>query len=270
MSEWLLEVQGLRVRYRQAGQDAPALDGVDLTVAPGETVAVVGESGSGKSTLALAVTRLLPAHRVRVEAQRLRFEGRDVLSLPEPQLRALRGGKIAYVFQEPATSLNPVLTIGEQLREAIELHAGVRGPAAGRLAGEWLSRVGLGDGAARLNAYPHEFAGGIQQRVMIAMAMACTPALLIADEPTSALDVTVQVQILRLLRELQARYQLALLLISHDLLVVRRLARRVMVLERGRVVEAGLVDQVLERPAHPYTQRLLEARRSMSWRGEVG
>ena len=194
----------------------------------------------------------------------------DLLTASEAELQGLRGSKIAYVFQDPAASLNPVLTIGEQLREVIELHTEHRGREAEGIGLTWLERVGIPSVQRRLGAYPHEFSGGMQQRVMIAMAMASQPELLIADEPTSALDVTVQVQILRLLRDLQQRHHLALLLISHDLLVVRRMAHRVLVLAQGRLVESGPVEQVLNRPSHPYTKSLLEARASMGWQDETG
>ena len=263
----LLTVEDLSVTYRHRDTEVRAVDQVSLSVEPGEVVAVVGESGSGKSTLALALTRLLPSPPADIRARAVRFEDADLLAAPEDELRRLRGGKIAYVFQDPGSSLNPVLTIGEQLRETIERHTETRGRDAKTLAAEWLSRVGIPPAQRRLGAYPHEFSGGMQQRVMIAMAMAPHPALLIADEPTSALDVTVQVQILRLLRDLQRSLGLSLLLISHDLLVVRRLAHRVVVLSRGAVVESGPAEQVLRRPAHPYTRSLLEARASMAWRG---
>lgn len=270
----LLDVKNLCVTYAHDGERVTAVDGVSLRVEPGEVVAVVGESGSGKSSLALALTRLLPSPPAEVQAERLRCGEVDLLAPPiaglaasEESLRRLRGGTVAYVFQDPAGSLNPVLTIGEQLRETIECHTDRHGREADALAIEWLSRVGLPAAQRRLGAYPHEFSGGMQQRVMIAMAMASQPKLLIADEPTSALDVTVQVQILRLLRALQQRFGLAILLISHDLLVVRRMAHRVVVLSRGRVVEEGPAAQVLASPAHPYTKALLDARASMTWKG---
>ena len=263
----LLDVEDLSVTYRLRDTEVLAVDGVSLSVEPGEVVAIVGESGTGKSKLALTVTRLLPSPPADIRARAVRFEAVDLLAASEEDLRRLRGGKIAYVFQDPASSLNPVLTIGEQLRETIERHTDTRGRDAEALAVEWLARVGIPPAQRRLGAYPHEFSGGMQQRVMIAMAMSSHPALLIADEPTSALDVTVQVQILRLLRDLQRELGLSLLLISHDLLVVRRLAHRVVVLSRGVVVESGPAEQVLRRPAHPYTRELLEARASMAWRG---
>jgi ABC-type dipeptide/oligopeptide/nickel transport system ATPase component len=261
----LLDVRELSVAYVTRHGRTVAVDGVSFSVEPGETVAIVGESGSGKTTLALALTRLLPTPPAEVSAARVRFEDTDLLSAAPAALRRLRGGRVAYVFQDPASSLNPVLPIGEQITEAIVLHTGRRGRAAAALAAEWLERVGLPDAPRRLRAFPHELSGGMQQRVCLAMAMASHPSLVIADEPTSALDVTIQVQILRLMRELQRQFNLALLVISHDLLVVRRISQRVVVLARGRVVETGPVEQVLARPAHPYTKSLLEARASMSW-----
>ena len=262
----LLSVEELSVTYAGRDERVLAVDRVSFSVEPGEVVAVVGESGSGKSTLALSLTRLLPSPPAELRARHVRFEGMDLFAASEAELQRLRGGRIAYVFQDPASSLNPVLTIGEQLRETVELHTGRRGRDADAVALDWLARVGIPPVQRRLGAYPHEFSGGMQQRVMIAMAMASQPALLIADEPTSALDVTVQVQILRLLRELKRQFGLSLLLISHDLLVVQRLAHRTVVLSRGAVVESGPTEQVLQRPAHPYTKSLLVARASMCWR----
>ena len=258
----LLSIEDLSVSYEHEGQSVLAVDQVSLSIEPQEIVALVGESGSGKSSLGLAITRLLPNPPVRIHAHTLEFNGLNILEASESQLRRLRGKEITYVFQDPASSLNPVLTLGDQLREVIEYHTDRRGKAADAHALEWLQHVGIPN--ARLSAYPHEFSGGMQQRLMIAMAMASQPKLLIADEPTSALDVTVQVQILRLLRQLQQQYRLSILLISHDLLVVRRMAHRVVVLRKGQIVESGSVPQILEHPTHPYTQSLLAARASMS------
>ena len=256
----LLDVDGLTVSYTGHGERVVAVDDAHLSLESGEILAVVGESGSGKSSLALAITRLLPSPPARISARAIRFQGADLLHTSEETLRAIRGGKIAYVFQDPATSLNPVLTIGEQLREMIERHTDRRGRDADALAVDWLSRVGIPSPEARLGAYPHEFSGGMQQRVMLAMAMAAQPALLVADEPTTALDVTIQLQLLRLLRDLQRRLGLSLLLISHHLTVVERLAHRVAIMERGKIVEYGPVHQVLREPAHPYTKALLACR----------
>ena len=256
----LLDVNGLTVSYEGRGERVVAVDDASFSLEAGEILAVVGESGSGKSSLALAITRLLPSPPATVQARTIRFEDLDLLNASEGALRAVRGGKIAYVFQDPSTSLNPVLTIGEQLREMIELHSDRRGREADALAVEWLTRVGIPSAQARLGAYPHEFSGGMQQRVMLAMAMAARPKLLVADEPTTALDVTVQVQILRLIRDLQRRFGLSLLLISHDLTVVERLAHRVLIMDQGRIVESGPVAQVLRQPSHACTKALLSAR----------
>ena len=253
-----LHVDRLSVTYAGRGHSTTALRDVSFSVGRGELVALVGESGSGKSTAALALTRLLPP-QARVSG-RVRLDGQDVLTLPPDALRRLRGGRIAYVFQDPATSLNPVLTVGEQLQEMIVQHTELRGRAAATAAADWLRQVGLAEPERRLGAYPHEFSGGMQQRVMIAMALAARPALLVADEPTTALDVTVQLTILRLLRDLQRRLGLSVLLITHDLLIVERLARRVVVLQRGAVAESGPVAEVFSRPQHPITRQLLESR----------
>ena len=219
----LLAVEHVSVTYTGSDPPVRAVDDVSFTIEPSEVVALVGESGCGKTSVALALTKLLPAGRAAVSG-RVLLEGTDVLGASEELLRTVRGGKIAYVFQDPATSLNPVLTIGEQLREAIVLHRSASGQGARELAAEWLDRVGIADARQRLGSYPHEFSGGMQQRVCLAMALASRPALLVADEPTTALDVTVQVQILRLLRDLQRTLKLSVLLISHDLTVVERIA----------------------------------------------
>lgn len=261
----LLVVENLSVVYRHQGTSVRAVDSVNFAVEAGEVLALVGESGSGKSSVALALTRLLPTPTATVTG-RVVFEETDLLNASEELLRSIRGGKISYVFQEPAGSLNPVLTIGEQLLEAIRLHTNTRGEEAERLAVDWLQRVGIPAPHERLDAYPHEFSGGMQQRVMLAMAMASKPALLVADEPTTALDVTVQVQILRLLRDLQRTLGLSILLISHDLTVVERIAHRVGVMSQGRLVELGAVGQVLHQPAHPYTKQLLQYRSTMTLR----
>ena len=257
----LLTVERLTVTYRQ--EDAPvcAVRDVSFTLMPGEILALVGESGSGKSSIGLALTRLLPSRTAAVTG-RVVFGKRDLLAASEAELRAVRGGEIAYVFQDPAGSLNPVLTIGEQLIEAIEAHTEARGRAAQDRAIEWLAQVGL-PSDERFKAYPHELSGGMQQRVMIAMALACAPKLLVADEPTTALDVTIQVQILRLLRDLQRRLGISVLLISHDLTVVERIAHRVGVMASGQLVEIGATAQILERPSHPYAQELLRYRSTL-------
>ena len=261
----LLTVENLSVAYTGHGEPVQAVDSVSFTVEPGEVMALVGESGCGKTSVALAVTRLLPSPPAVVSG-RVVLDGKNLMEASGEELRTSRGGTASYVFQDPATSLNPVLTIGGQLLEAVTLHTGARGEDARRDAIGWLKRVGIPSPEQRLGAYPHEFSGGMQQRVCLAMALASKPLLLIADEPTTALDVTIQVQILRLLRDLQRVLRLSVLLISHDLTIVERIAHRVGVMSKGRLVEVGLVEQVLNRPAHPYTQELLRYRSMVSLR----
>lgn len=264
----LLTVEHLCVSYQHRGSTIRAVEDVSFTIEPGEVFALVGESGSGKSSVALALTRLLPASAT--VSGRVRLQHTSLLDSSDEDLRAIRGGQIAYVFQEPATSLNPVLTIGRQLLETIELHTSARGDEARRLALEWLQHVGLTLPQQRLQAYPHQLSGGMQQRVMLAMALVASPSLLVADEPTTALDVTIQVQILRLLRDLQRKLNLSVLLISHDLTVVERIAHRVGVMSEGTLVECGTVEQILRRPTHPYTQQLLRYRSAISLPGAHG
>jgi ABC-type glutathione transport system ATPase component len=254
----LLEVHELSVRYGAVR----AVDHVSFSIEPGEILSLVGESGSGKSSIALALTRLLPSPPAEVTGA-VRMEGINLLELSEADLRAVRGRRISYVFQDPASSLNPVLTIGEQLLETVELHTTAKGATARAHAAGWLERVGIPDAANRMGAYPHEFSGGMQQRVCLAIALAAQPALLVADEPTTALDVMVQIQILRLIRDLQRDLKMSVLLISHDLTVVERIAHRVGVLSRGMLVETGPVRDVLHRPQELYTQQLIRARQAM-------
>ena len=260
----LLSVEHLSVSYRHRETLIRAVDEVSFSIEAGEVVALVGESGSGKSSVALAITRLLPPSAVI--SGRATLKQTSLLDATDETLRAIRGGTIAYVFQDPSTCLNPVLTIGAQLVEAIAWHTSARGDEARRVAIQWLQQVGIPMPERRLRAYPHHLSGGMQQRVCLAMALAARPSLLIADEPTTALDVTIQVQILRLLRDLQRRLNLSVLLISHDLTVVERIAHRLGVMSEGAIVEFGAVDQVLHRPAHAHTQALLRARCAMSFR----
>jgi oligopeptide/dipeptide ABC transporter ATP-binding protein len=236
----------------------PAVRGVDLAVHAGETLAVVGESGCGKSVSALAVLRLLDPN-AEVSARALRFRGRDLLALDDAGLREVRGGEIGMIFQEPMTSLNPVFRIGDQIAEVLTLHRGLDRGAARKEAVELLARVRIADPERRAAQYPHELSGGMKQRVMIAMAIACGPALLIADEPTTALDVTIQAQILELLRALQRDSGLAILLITHDLGIVAQFAERVAVMYAGEVVEQAPVRELFRAPLHPYTRALLRA-----------
>jgi peptide/nickel transport system ATP-binding protein len=266
----LLSIRGLRVRIASDGQDVRAVEGVDLDIMPGETVGIVGESGCGKSMTALAVMGLLPRPQGRVAGGEILFEGRDLLQLPEHERRMLRGNRIAMVFQEPMTSLNPVLTVGRQVAEALEVHRGLGRPAARAAAVELLARVGIPAPASRAADHPHRLSGGMRQRVMIAMAMACRPRLLIADEPTTALDVTIQAQILDLIEELQRETGAAVLLITHNLAVVAETARRVVVMYAGRVVEAAPVAALFDNPAHPYTSGLIGSVPVLGQRARVG
>ncbi|MBI3324470.1 MAG: ABC transporter ATP-binding protein [Candidatus Omnitrophica bacterium] len=255
----LLEIENLTVEFETRTQRVRAVDGVSLTIEPGRTVGLVGESGSGKTTLGLAITRLLPMPPAAVRSGAIRVLGRELLSLPESELRRVRGGVVSYVFQEPSTSLNPVMTIGAQLVEALELHTPLRGSRARERAVEWLARVGIPAPAERLASYPHELSGGMKQRVMIAMAVACGPRLLVADEPTTALDVTLERQIVVLLNGLQAELGLSLLVISHSIPLVRQLAQDVAVMWRGKIVERGSTEAIIARARHEYTQRLIAA-----------
>ncbi|GJD49584.1 putative ABC transporter ATP-binding protein YejF [Methylobacterium crusticola] len=258
MTNPLLSVENLSVAFRQGGRETRAVDGVSFAIAPGETVALVGESGSGKSVTALSLLRLLEGS-AEIPGGRILFKGRDLLALREPEMRAVRGADITMVFQEPMTSLNPLHRIADQIGEVLRLHRGLPEKAARARTLELLRLVGLRDAESRLGAYPHELSGGQRQRVMIAVALACEPDLLIADEPTTALDVTVQAQILDLLADLKARLGMAMLFITHDLGIVRRVADRVCVMLQGRIVEAGPVAEVFARPQHAYTRRLLAA-----------
>ncbi len=255
----LLEVSELGVRFRTAGREVTAVEDVGFTLERGETLALVGESGSGKSVTALSILQLLPYPAAFHPRGSIRFDGRQMIGADEKSLRLLRGGSIGMIFQEPMTSLNPLHTIGRQVAEAVTLHRPLRGAALRARVLELLGRAGFADAGSRLSAYPHQLSGGQRQRVMIAMALANDPALLIADEPTTALDVTIQAQILELLARLKAELGMALLLITHDLSIVRRFADRVCVMRQGRIVEAGLAARVFAEPAHPYTRMLLAA-----------
>jgi peptide/nickel transport system ATP-binding protein/oligopeptide transport system ATP-binding protein len=253
----LLRIEGLRTVFPGEGQDFAAVDGVDLTLARGRTLGIVGESGSGKSVLSLSVMRLVPPPG-RIAAGRIRFDGQDLLSLSEPAMRGLRGRRIAMIFQEPMTSLNPAHTVGAQIVEAIAAHErGVPARVLRDRAAAALERVRIPDPARRIDDYPHQLSGGQRQRVMIAMALACRPDLLIADEPTTALDVTVQAEILALLRSLQAETGMALMLISHDLGLVAGMSDHVAVMYAGQVVEQAPAADLFADAQHPYTLGLI-------------
>jgi oligopeptide/dipeptide ABC transporter ATP-binding protein len=262
----LLSVENLRVRFATARGSVYAVNGVSFDIAPGETLGLVGESGCGKSVTALALLGIL-ARNGRVTSGQALFEGRDLLALKDSQLRRIRGREIAMIFQDPMTSLNPVLTIGRQIREVLETHFGLGKDEALRRAGQLLERVGIPNPEIRLKDYPHQFSGGMRQRAMIAMALACEPKLLIADEPTTALDVTIQAQILELLKTIQDRTGSALMLITHDLGVVAEMVDNVIVMYTGQIVEQGTVNDVLIEPRAPYTMGLIESIPSVEKRG---
>jgi oligopeptide/dipeptide ABC transporter ATP-binding protein len=255
----LLEVKDLHTDFRTGAGIVRAVDGVSYTVEPGETVAIVGESGSGKSVGALSILRLIPNPPGRITGGEVWFAGRDLMRLSEEEMRQIRGGDIGMVFQEPMTSLNPVLTIGRQITETIEQHRGGDPAAAQRRASELLGLVGIADAERRLKQYPHQLSGGMRQRIMIAIALACDPKLIIADEPTTALDVTIQAQILELMQQLTRRLGVALIIITHNLGVVARYAQRVNVMYAGRIVESGPAGTLYHNPRHPYTIALLRS-----------
>ncbi|HTQ32770.1 MAG TPA: ABC transporter ATP-binding protein, partial [Stellaceae bacterium] len=255
----LLEVRNLRTEFRTGAGVVRAVDGVSYSVDPGETVAVVGESGSGKSVGALSILRLIPSPPGRVVGGEVIFGGRDLMKLSDAEMREVRGGEIGMVFQEPMTSLNPVLSIGRQITEMIEQHRGTDRAAAEKRAAELLGLVGIADAARRLKQYPHQLSGGMRQRVMIAIALACEPKLIIADEPTTALDVTIQAQILELMQRLTHQLGVALIVITHNLGIVARYAHRVNVMYAGRIVESGPAAAIYHEPHHPYTMALLKS-----------
>jgi peptide/nickel transport system ATP-binding protein len=255
----VLEVDGLKTHFFTRDGVVRAVDGLSFSVGAGETLAIVGESGCGKSVTSLSILRLIASPPGRTVAGSIRFEGRDLLALSEAQMRKVRGNEISMVFQEPMTSLNPVLTIGRQISEALILHRGLSRSAARARAIEMLALVNIPEPARRVGEYPHQMSGGMRQRVMIAMALACSPRLLIADEPTTALDVTIQAQILDLMRGLKEKTGAAIVLITHDLGVVAEMAQRVVVMYAGRKVEEAPVGELFARPRHPYTRGLLHS-----------
>jgi oligopeptide transport system ATP-binding protein len=254
----LLEVEDLNVRFHTDDGIVHAVQGVSYELDAGQTLGIVGESGCGKSVSTMALMRLLPSPPARIEGK-IRLDGEDVLALPERRMRGIRGNKIAMIFQDPMTCLNPFLRISRQLTEAIELHTGLKGDAARHRAVEALERVGIPGAAERLDQYPHQFSGGMRQRVMIAMALACEPRLLIADEPTTALDVTIQAQILELVKKLVVEDGMGLILITHALGVVAGVCERIAVMYGGRFVETAPTRELFREPRHPYTEALLRS-----------
>ncbi len=266
----LLQVQGLRTYFQTELGVVRAVDGVGFNLEAGKTLALVGESGCGKSVTALSIMRLVPSPPGRIVAGRVAFGGQNLVTMPESRMRKVRGNRIAMVFQEPMTSLNPVYTVGNQIVEAIRLHQGLSKRSAWQRAQQLLGQVGIPEPTQRVRQYPHQLSGGQRQRVMIAMALSCKPELLIADEPTTALDVTIQAQILELLGQLQRQTNLAILLITHDLGVVAGVAHDVCVMYAGKIVESAHVEELFANPLHPYTQglfrslpRLSEAKRRL-------
>jgi oligopeptide/dipeptide ABC transporter ATP-binding protein len=252
----VLRVEGLKTHFKTQDGSVKAVDGIDFHVNQSRTLGIVGESGCGKSVTSLSIMRLLPRNGRQV-AGRILLEGRDLLKLPDDEMREIRGNDISMIFQEPMTSLNPVFTCGEQVAEAIRQHMDMNDREAKVRTIELFKLVGIPAAERRVNDYPHELSGGMRQRVMIAMALSCEPKLLIADEPTTALDVTIQAQILELLRSIQEQKQMAIMLITHDLGVIAEMAQDVVVMYAGKIVERGTVEQIFEKPLHPYTQGLL-------------
>jgi peptide/nickel transport system ATP-binding protein len=255
----LLEVDNLKTHFFTAGGVVPAVDGVSYSLRAGETLGVVGESGSGKSVTALSILRLVAGPQGRIVDGAIRFQGNDLLALSEREMERIRGNDISMIFQEPMTSLNPLQTAGHQIGEAIALHQGLSRREAMDKAVDMLRRVHIPEPERRAQAYPHQLSGGMRQRVMIAMALSCNPQVLIADEPTTALDVTIQAQILDLMREMRSSLGTAMILITHDMGVVAENADRVVVMYAGRKVEEAPVDDLFSRPAHPYTRGLLDS-----------
>jgi oligopeptide/dipeptide ABC transporter ATP-binding protein len=255
----LLEVRNLNTTFQTGSGVVRAVDGVSWDIQPGETVALVGESGCGKSVSALSVMRLVSEPAGRIESGEILYKGRDLLKLSEEEMRRVRGREIGMIFQEPMTSLNPVLSIGRQLTEGLEIHLKMKPAEAQARAVELLGMVGIPDPARRLAQYPHHFSGGMRQRMMIAMALACNPSLILADEPTTALDVTIQAQILELMKDLARRLGVAMLIITHNLGVVARYADRVNVMYAGRIIERATAAELYANPRHPYTLGLLRS-----------
>ncbi len=252
-AEPILSIEGLKTHFFTDAGQLPSVDGVSYQIFPGETLGVVGESGSGKSVTAMSILQLIPQPPGKIVGGKINFKGQDLTKFDEPQMRKIRGNEISVIFQEPMTSLNPVYTVGDQITEAITLHQDLEYPEARALAIDMLDKVGIPSPNERIDEYPHQMSGGMKQRVMIAMALACKPQLLIADEPTTALDVTIQAQILDLLSDLQEEIGMSILFITHDLAVVAEVCDHVAVMYAGKIVEYADVVTLFEKPAHPYT-----------------
>ena len=255
----LLRIKNLKTYFFKKNEALPAVDGIDLVLRKGETLAIVGESGSGKSMTALSIMGLVPGPNGRIVDGEIVFDNKNLLAASKEEMRHIRGNDIAMIFQEPMTSLNPVLKIGDQITEALRLHLKMSKAEAREKAVEMLKLVGFSRAREVLDEHPHQLSGGMRQRVMIAMAMSCNPKLLIADEPTTALDVTIQAQILDLMRSIRDKFRMSILLITHDLGVVAEMADRVIVMYAGKVVEEGTVEEIFENPQHPYTKGLLDS-----------
>ena len=254
----ILDVKGLKTVFRTRGGEVHAVNSVDFDLRPGELLGVVGESGSGKSVTMMSLLRLLPSPPAEMRNGTVTFDGQDLLKISPEALREVRGSKVGFIFQDPMTSLNPVYTIGFQLAEPLRAHLGMSKAQARQRSIELLKLVGIPDAERRLKDYPHQFSGGMRQRVMIAIALACDPKVLIADEPTTALDVTIQAQIIELIKDLRKKLGMAIIWITHDLGVIAGIADRVMVMNAGQVVEEGPVNEIFNDPQHPYTQALLK------------
>ena len=266
----LLELKGLKVGFNSPAGEVPVVRDVSFSINPGEVVGLVGESGSGKSVTALSLMRLIASPPGNIQAGQALFEGQDLFQLPEPAMRRIRGNRISMIFQEPMSSLNPLMPIGKQISEVFQLHQGLSKAEARKQAVAMLERVQIPAAKRRMRDFPHQLSGGMRQRVMIAMALCCNPALLIADEPTTALDVTIQHQIMDLIMQLRAEYGSAVLMITHDLGVIAETAQKMVVMYAGQVVEAGRVDEIFAAPAHPYTQALMRSVPVLGRRAKFG
>ena len=260
MDDTLIQVKNLQISFKYDGVMTPVIRGVSFDIKRGETLGMVGESGSGKSVTSREIMRLIATPPARIDSGEILFEGRDILKMSDDELRSIRGNRISMIFQEPMTSLNPVYTCGDQIMEVIRLHKGVSKKEARQMAIEMLREVGVQSPETRVDCYPHELSGGMRQRVMIAMALACSPGLIIADEPTTALDVTIQAQILDLLKELKDKINSSIMLITHDLGVIASMADYVVVMYAGRVVEKGTTEDIFHNPCHPYTIGLMKSK----------